>query len=145
MNMLIALAIIFPTFASTQSQVAADAASIKPIPKGVLAPNPKIQSLDGKDTELKSVLAGKPTVVIFYRGGWCPFCNRQMAELGQTYPELIKMGYQLVALSMDTPAKLKEAREKGKVQYTLYSDAKAEAAKAFGVAFRVDDGTFTIY
>lgn len=88
---------------------------------------------------------GKKTVLIFYRGGWCPYCNTYLQELAQMEAEVRDMGFQIIALSPDTPDELKKTMDKAETTYNLYSDSSAEAMRRFGVAFRLDDETFTMY
>jgi peroxiredoxin len=77
-------------------------------------------------------------VLIFYRGGWCPFCNKHLGQLQQAEPQLRELGYRIVAVSPDRPEKLKESTDKGGLSYTLLSDSSMVAAQAFGIAFEVD-------
>ena len=39
------------------------------------------RAADGTPFDLGAAFSEKPTVLIFYRGGWCPFCNRELGEL----------------------------------------------------------------
>lgn len=128
-----------------QNGVAMNASEAKPLSKGSKAPNVILQTADGKQEDLKSILGGKPTVLVFYRGGWCPFCNTQLAELAQNLPAIQAKGYSLIGISPDLPSNLKVTIGKNKLDYPLYSDAKAEALRKFGVAFKVDDVTFNTY
>ena len=95
--------------------------------------------MDGKDVALASVLGGKPTVLIFYRGGWCPYCNRHLADLMKVEKDLVAKGYQLIGISPDTAEELNKSMEKEKLAYKLYSDSSADAMKKFGIAFKVED------
>lgn len=130
----------------SQSGIVADnAESAKPLQPGASVPAVKVNSLDGKSTPLLDVLRGHKTALVFYRGGWCPFCNRQMADLERVQPDLTKIGYQIVAISPDLPAELKRSIDKHQLSYTLYSDSKADAMKEFGVAFRVEQALVSKY
>lgn len=51
------------------------------------------------------------------------------------------MGYQLIAISPDRPAKLRETLEKHRIQGRLLSDSQMLAAEAFRVAYRVEAET----
>lgn len=134
------------TLAGVQAaEVAKSAAEAKPIKSGVLAPNAHVVKMDGKHTTLESVLKGKKTVLIFYRGGWCPFCNAHLAELAKIEADVRAKGFQIVAVSPDTPSELTKTMDKKHLTYTLLSDSTAEAMKQFGVAFRLDDETFGMY
>ncbi len=94
---------------------------------------------------LRKAISKQPAVVIFYRGGWCPYCNLELGRLQEAEPELRELGYQILAISPDRPAKLAESAETEDLNYTLLSDATMTAAKAFGIAFRVDDATVERY
>lgn len=132
--------------AAAQNQVvAAKPEEVKPVKVGAMAPNADIVNLMGQKTTVHEALAGKKTIMIFYRGGWCPYCNRHLADIAKIEGDLKAMGYQIIALSMDLPAELKKTTEKEKLAYQLYSDAKAHAAKAFGLAFKVDDELVKTY
>lgn len=116
----------------------------KPITSGNV-PDGKLITVEGKDTTLKAVLGGKPALLIFYRGSWCPFCMRHLSDLATVSGEIKKLGVQIVAISPDLPDGLKAAIEKDKVDYSLYSDSKSDLIKKFGLAFRVDDATVERY
>jgi peroxiredoxin len=79
-------------------------------------------------------------LIIFYRGGWCPYCNAQLQDLHTVVPQIVAMGYQVLFLSTDQP-KLLYSSLKEKVDYHLLSDSSMDAAHAFGVAFHVDAAT----
>lgn len=131
--------------AGLDDMVASSAETTKPLKAGVKAPNPGLHNLEGKKTDLTTVVGEKPTVLIFYRGGWCPYCNRHLAELGKIEGDLMEMGYQMVAVSPDTPAELNKSTEKGELKYKLFSDSSAQAAKQFGIAFKVEESLVTKY
>jgi peroxiredoxin len=52
------------------------------------------------------------------------------------------VGWQIIALSPDRPAKVRESLEESEFPYLLVSDSEMNAAKAFGLAFTVDDKGF---
>lgn len=131
--------------AGLDDMVASSAETTKPLKAGVKAPNPALATVEGKKTDLATIAGDKPTVLIFYRGGWCPYCNRHLAELAKIEGDLIKMGYQMVAVSPDTPAELNKSTEKNSLTYKLFSDSSAEAAKQFGIAFKVEESLVTKY
>ncbi len=68
-----------------------------------------------------------------------------MGELIKIEPELLKIGYQVIALSADKPEYLQKSQLKHKPNYLLLSDSTMEAAMAFGVAFKVDAQTVEKY
>lgn len=78
----------------------------------------------------------RPTVLVFYRGGWCPYCAKQLFHLQQIETDLGKAGYQLLAVSTDSPENLRKTREKEKLSFTLLSDADLSLSKAVGIAYK---------
>lgn len=139
---LVAASLLISSAALAQTTVAASAADAKPLEVGAKAPSAKLKDVDGKEIKLKEVLAGKPTVLIFYRGDWCPFCNAHLADLAQVEDKLKGLGFQIVAISPDLPSELQKTVAKHKLDFTLLSDSEAKALKKYGVAFKVDDNTF---
>jgi peroxiredoxin len=121
------------------------AGETKPLEKGAAAPNPVVRGLDGASMALDKVLNGEPTILVFYRGSWCPYCVKHLSELQQVKDELSGMGWNIVGISPDKPENLKAAMEKAETDYTLVSDSDMTAAKAFGVAFQVQDDTLRKY
>jgi peroxiredoxin len=91
------------------------------------------------------LVAEKPSVIVFYRGGWCPYCNTHLAGLAKVEPRLAELGYQVLAISADRPGKVRETQEESAFHYRLLSDSKMEAARAFGIAFEVSDATLEKY
>lgn len=118
---------------------------ICPILVGEKIPSASLKSVNNNEVNLIKLISKKPTLLIFYRGGWCPYCNLHLSELQNIEKDLIGLGYQIIAVSMDKPEKLAEAKREKGFNYTLLSDNEAEAALAFGLAFKVDDETIERY
>ncbi|MDF7808392.1 peroxiredoxin-like family protein [Pontiellaceae bacterium B12219] len=137
MKILILMAALSAAFAST--------AEIKPLTSGETIPAATLKTADGADFDLQTAIAEQPTILIFYRGGWCPYCNRHLAALQDLDPQLRELGYQIIAISPDQPSELAKSAEGGHLSYTLLSDSKVEAATAFGLVFTVDDATIEKY
>ena len=119
--------------------------NIQPIAVGERIPPISLRSINNALIDLNSAIAAKPTVLIFYRGGWCPYCNLQLSQLQKIEPELIKLGFQIIAVSPDLPEKLKASIDKHHLSYRLLSDSEMTAAQALGIAFHLDDATVTKY
>ena len=116
-----------------------------PLKVGATIPDVKLRTEENQEVSLRKLVSEKPTVLIFYRGGWCPFCTRHLKDLAGIEEDLNKAGAQLLAISMDTPAKLKATPARDQLHYRLLSDSDAVAIKAFGIAFKVDDATVEKY
>lgn len=121
------------------------APAAKPLTQGDAVPDVTLRTEEDKEVKLRQLVSAKPTVLIFYRGGWCPFCNRHLKELAGIEKDLAAAGAQLLAISMDQPAKIKATPNRSQLGYRLLSDSDAVAAQAFGIAFKVDDATVERY
>lgn len=60
-------------------------------------------------------------------------------------PELEKIGFQVIAVSTDSPQQVGAHRKKTDFPYLLLSDSKMSGARALGIAFRLDDPTVEQY
>lgn len=131
--------------AEAQSSYAEKATDVTPVLTGTTIPDATVKTVDGESVKIKDLVSKKPTVLIFYRGGWCPYCNAHLAELQKAEQQLVNTGYQILAVSPDRPEKLKESIRKHELDYTLLSDSPMNLTKAFGLAFKVDDKTVQRY
>lgn len=130
---------------NASNAVASSPEEICPVLVSMKIPSVNVKTVEGKEISLYDVISKKPTVLIFYRGGWCPYCNLQLSQLQEIEKTLMDMGYQIVAISADRYEKSKGIIKNKNIKYTLLSDSSMEAAQAFGIAFHVDDVTFAKY
>ena len=130
------LVLLLFSFASLSlAQIADSAEDISPLLIGEKIPNVPLQDANGKTVATNEIL-NKKTVLIVYRGGWCPYCNSQLSEMQEIEKQVIDLGYQIVAVSPDAPNYLKETQEKEKLNYLLFSDSEGTFAQALGIAFK---------
>jgi peroxiredoxin len=118
------------------AQLPEKAEDISPLLIGEVIPDAVLKSPDASDHSVLGIIGEKPTILLFYRGGWCPFCNAQLAEIQTIENQIIKLGYQIVAISPDSPENLKLTDEKNKLSYSLYADSDGALTKAIGIAFK---------
>lgn len=118
---------------------------VQPVLINTTIPDVHLYTPDNKKIALREKVSTQPAVVIFYRGGWCPYCSRHMMELQQIEDELVDLGYQILAISADRPEALAATSSDKGISYTLLSDKMMEASKAFGLAYKVDPATVTRY
>lgn len=121
--------------------VASSADKVQSLKVGDRAGSATIRNVQGKPINLATLYAKGPTILIFYRGGWCPYCNTHLMDMVQAEPKLVAMGYQVLAVSPDRPEALKESIDKNAFSYQLLSDSDMALSKSFGLAFKVDDPT----
>ncbi|MGE4159646.1 MAG: peroxiredoxin-like family protein [Planctomycetota bacterium] len=121
------------------------ATKTSPLRVGDNLPDVVLGNMDGNEVRLKAVVAGQPALIVFYRGGWCPYCNTHLSELSGIEKKLKEQGIQVIAISPDHPGELVKSMDKHHLGYTLLSDSTMNAARAFGVGFEVDAQTLLKY
>ncbi|MEX0995592.1 MAG: peroxiredoxin-like family protein [Flavobacteriaceae bacterium] len=131
------IALIFST--TTFAQIADQAEGISPLLIGEKVPATEIESINNQKTTLIDLAKNKPTVLLFYRGGWCPYCNAHLAAVGEITDEINKLGYQIVGISPDAPQKLAESLDKQNLSYQLFSDASGALIQAMGIAHKAPE------
>ena len=131
---------------------AADEAKLGKLPKGVgiavkkKAPDASADdAMSGEKVSLKSLYAKGPTLVVFYRGGWCPYCNFQNRALTEKYSEFESRGVQIVAISSDQVSNAVKTGKHYKVPFTLLSDSDLEAHTAYKVAVQLSPEELEAY
>jgi len=127
-----------------QNEIAKSAIDIAPLLIGEKIPALTLKTAENKAVDLSELLRKKKTVLIFYRGNWCPYCNAHLQALAEAEQQIIDLGYQIIAVSSDSPENLKITEEKDKVKYTLLSDSKGELIKAVGIAYQVPENYKTV-
>lgn len=143
---LLLLALAGPICADAERGLIYDRAEdVHPLLPGMKAPAFKLQDAAGAPVRFDPDHLDAPVIMTFYRGGWCPFCNLHLAELRHAQDELTEMGFTLWFISMDRPDLLYASLEDPDIGYTVLSDARLEATRAFGIGFRVDADTVERY
>jgi peroxiredoxin len=122
-----------------RNAIHADANQVQPLLPGMMAPTFQLRDATGAAVSFDPAKLEKPVILTFFRGGWCPYCNLHLAELRKAEEELKALGFELWFISPDKPELLYESLEQPDIGYTVYSDAKLEAMRGFGIAFRLSD------
>ncbi|MFQ5982615.1 MAG: peroxiredoxin-like family protein, partial [Woeseiaceae bacterium] len=113
---------------------------------GDRAPAFTVRTVDDEPYHFDPDNLERPTVLISFRGGWCPYCNMHLSELRHVIPELKEEGFDVLFLSNDRPDQLyeglqRETREAIEgLDYVILSDAEINAARALGTAFTISRG-----
>lgn len=113
------------------------AEDVRPLLIGTQVPfDAQLLTAEGAPTTLRDAMDNRPAVLVFFRGGWCPYCDLQLSELRLIEKDLQTLGYQVIAISPDPPRALQARGEKNALEYLLLSDASTEVIRAFGIAFK---------
>ncbi|WP_018912732.1 peroxiredoxin-like family protein [Thiomonas sp. FB-6] len=99
-----------------------------------------LDDASGKQVSLDRLVDAGPVVIVFYRGGWCPYCNLALRTYQQELlPLLDAFGTQLVAISPQSPGQSLSTAEKANLDFTVLSDPGSRVARAIGIAFEQSD------
>jgi peroxiredoxin len=109
------------------------------------APDIELPDAKGQTVRLADLWSQGVTVLIFYRGGWCPYCNLELRAWQQQLHALAQMGAILVAISPQTPDNSLSTAEKNELAFTVLSDSNLDAALGFGVAFEMPQPLIDLY
>ncbi|WP_233897202.1 peroxiredoxin-like family protein [Tenacibaculum piscium] len=104
---------------------------------GDIAPDFKLKNALGETVSLKSYLDKGPVVLIWYRGGWCPYCNLTLHHLQEELPNFKAEGANLLALTPELPDESINTSEKHDLEFEVLSDIHNKIAKEYGVVFKL--------
>ena len=125
------------------------AAVAQTTPQGIAvndkAPDFTAKDQDGKKVTLKNELKNGAVVIIFYRGQWCPYCNKQLNALQDSLSFIKEKGASLLAVSPEVPANISKTVEKTSATYPVLFDDGLKIMKSYDVAFTVDSSTVKKY
>lgn len=102
---------------------------------GDRAPDVTLPDASGRPVRLADLWQRGPLVIVFYRGGWCTYCNLQLRAWQLQSAELARLGATLVAISPQTPGNSMGTAEANALAFTVLSDSALDAANGFGLAY----------
>ncbi len=112
---------------------------------GATVPDFSVNTHDNKAASLKDIQSMGDTLVVFYRGGWCPYCNVQIRQLTEAWPEFKKRKITPILISVDRTDGAALAQRTYEIPFPVLSDPDLVAHNAFEVVRDVDDATFEQY
>ncbi len=117
--------------------VAASGVLERAVNTGDPAPAFTLPDADGNDVALSSLLEKGPVVLVWYRGGWCPYCNLTLRAFTEIVPQIRDAGAGLVAISPELPDNTAQTVEENGLDFVVLSDVGNEVAKTYGAVFRL--------
>ena len=81
------------------------------------APDIKEKDQNGNKVKLKDLLKKGNVVLIFYRGQWCPYCNRQLSNMNDSLSMITAKGATVLTITPETPENIKQTVEKTKATF----------------------------
>jgi len=110
---------------------------LRPVPDALRPgqPLPDFRAQDEQGDPVRSTeLHGSPTVILFVRGNWCPFCSKQVKNLTGYYKDIVDLGAKLVLV---TPKPLETTRRVAQffeVEFDFWLDDSLSVTRQLGLA-----------
>ncbi len=119
--------------------------SNKALQVGATFPEFNLPNEKGEIKRLEEVKGEKATVISFYRGGWCPYCNIELQALQKALPEFKNLGANLIAITPETPDNSLSTSEKNKIEFSVISDVDNKLGKEMDLVFQLPKEIQEIY
>ena len=100
---------------------------------------------NGEKVRLSEYLPMGKTVIIFYRGHWCPVCNKHLQAVQDSLEMIYEKGAQVIAVSPEKPFFLKKTSDKTGAKFTIVHDEDFKVCDAYGVTFSPDADQIKLY
>jgi peroxiredoxin len=98
------------------------------------SPLPDFRATDEQGDPVRSMeLHGSPTVLLFVRGNWCPFCSRQVSNLTQHYRDIIDLGAKLILITPKPLETTRRVAEFFKVEFDFWLDDELAVTRQLGL------------
>ena len=117
----------------------------KALKVGDKAPQFTLKNALGKKVKLSTLLKNGNVVLTWYRGGWCPYCNRALQGWQDALPEIKAQGATFIALTPELPDYSLSTKEKHQLTFEILTDLNNEVASRYGLVFTLDENTAARY
>ena len=132
---------IAEAFAAEQRDLAAAGNPSGVAQPGTALPDGNLLDVAGQPATLAGTLAGKPAVIVFYRGAWCPYCSIALRTYqAQLVPALAERGISLIAISPQTADGSLATKETKELTFTVLSDPGNQLARQLGILTAPGEG-----
>lgn len=113
--------------------------------EGDVFDNASLLDLESKEVDLYKVLDGKPAIISFYRGSWCPYCNLEL----RAYEELLNAkenkDVHMIAISPEKPDVTSVEQDVSKLNFTVLSDVENKLAIKLRIVFQLPKTIQALY
>lgn len=123
----------------------ASAAAAGAVTVGEIAPDFNLPDLHGRRVALTDLLKTGPAVLVFYRGGWCPYCNLQLRAFHRVMPRIRAAAASLVAISPQSLDRMESTAIQEELSFPLLSDVGNRTARLFGLAWQIPAEIVALY
>lgn len=112
---------------------------------GDAAIDAQLSGWDGESVKLSDLWQDGPIVLMWYRGGWCPYCNLQLRAMQQSMDKIENAGAKLVVLTPELPEKAKQTAEQNDLKIVALHDKASAVARKYGLVFKLPEPIIPAY
>ena len=105
------------------------------------APDFKVKDQSGIEVNLKDLRKKGPVVILFYRGNWCPYCNKELTRFQDSLQLITEKGASVIAVTPEASEWIDKTIEKTKAVFPIIHDEEMKISKQYKVAYQVDERT----
>ena len=109
--------------------------ALKGLQVGDEAPVFHLENQDEEVVYLEDKLKEGPVVLVFYRGQWCPICNRHLGRFQDSLSLINNLDASVIAISPEQPEYLYTMKEKVDLEFDLLYDQGYFVASEYGLLF----------
>jgi peroxiredoxin len=120
-------------------QTIAQSEAPKGLKIGDAAPSFTTTDFTGNKLVLSELLQKGKVIVLFYRGAWCPYCNRYMSELQKSAGKFAEKGVTVIAVTPETNEYVAEMIDKTKTSFSVIYDKDRSLMTQFDVLYKMDE------
>lgn len=112
---------------------------------GDAAIDAQLSGWNGDSVKLSELWQEGPIVLMWYRGGWCPYCNLQLRAMQQNMDQIENAGAKLVVLTPELPEKAKETAQANDLAIVALHDKGSAVARKYGILFQLPEPIIPAY
>ncbi|UKB83282.1 AhpC/TSA family protein [Chryseobacterium sp. MEBOG06] len=117
----------------------------KSIQIGEKIPEFSLPNAYGEMIDSSEILKKHKMILVFYRGGWCPYCNLELNFLQKNLPGISNKNTVLVAISPQSPGHSLTMAERNKLEFEVLTDFNNAFAEKLGIVFQLQDFVIPCY
>lgn len=102
---------------------------------GDIFDNASLLNLESKSVDLYKILDGKPAIISFYRGSWCPYCNLELRAYEEILGKEENKDVHMIAISPEKPDVTTVEQDVSKLNFTVLSDIENKLAIKLRIIF----------
>jgi peroxiredoxin len=125
--------------------VSAKAQNPEPLFIGDKAPNILALNQFEKRISLKDQLQKGPVIVVFYRGQWCPHCNRHMSNIQDSLKMILAAGASIIAITPEKGERIEKTIDKSGATFSIIYDENHRIMDNYHVTFKLSGWKRFIY